>query len=87
MKFSMKRLEKDKKKSAEMKFDDVTKTENLMLNRSIRIIDSSKDMSYDEYHKLGLSSEKCNKRTALGDCGLYMVKRTKPECSICGANI
>lgn len=87
MKFSMKRFEKDKKKSAETKFDDVTKTESLMINRTIRIIESSRDMSSEEYHKLNLSSEKCNKRTALGDCELHVVKRAKPECSLCDANI
>jgi hypothetical protein len=58
MKFSMKRFEKDKKKSAETKFDDVTKTENLMINRTLRIIKSSRDMSSEEYHKFNLSSEK-----------------------------
>lgn len=83
----MKRFEKDKKKSAETKFDDVTKTESLMINRTIRIIKSSRDMSSEEYHKLNLSNEKCNKRTALGDCELHVVKRTKPECSLCDANI
>ena len=87
MKFSMKRFEKDKKKSAETKFDDVTKTESLMINRTIRIIKSSRDMSSEEYNKLNLSSEKCNKRTALGDCELHMVKRAKLECSLCDANM
>lgn len=87
MKFSMKRFEKDKKKSAETKFDDVTNTESLMINRTVRIINNSKDMSSEEYHELNLSSERCNKKTALGDCELHMVKRTKPECSICDANI
>lgn len=87
MKFSMKRFEKDKKKSAETKFDDVTKTESLMINRTIRIINSSRDMSSEEYHKLNSSNEKCNKRTALGDCELHVVKRTRPECSLCDANL
>lgn len=87
MKFSIKRFEKDKKKSAETKFDDVTNTENLMISRTVRIINNSKDMSSEEYHKLSLSSEKCSKKTALGDCELHMVKRTKPECSICDANM
>lgn len=87
MKFSMRRFEKDKKKSAEMKFDDVTKTDSLILNRTIRIIKSSRDMSAEEYHKLNLSSEKCDKKTTLGDCELHVVKRTKQECSLCETNI
>ena len=83
----MKRFEKNKKKSAEMKFDDVTKNENLMINRTIRIIKSSRDMSAEEYNRLNLSSEKCNKKTALGDCELHVVKRIRQECSLCDANM
>lgn len=75
MKFSMKRFEKDIKKSAETKFDDVTKTKNLMINRTIIIIKNSRDLS--SYHKLNFSSERCNKKTTLGDCKLHVVKRTK----------
>ncbi len=87
MKFSMKRFEKDIKKSAETKFDDVTKTENLVINRTVRIIKNSRDLSSEEYHRLNLSSEKCNKKTTLGNCELHTVKRAKPECSLCDANL